>query len=173
MSRSQRRTALDARGRCETETVRQPAPRRGAPPHESARVHDSPPTKRHFTRVRALHCAVAVNDLVLRFALGGVAVSLFSAVSELFKPKSFSGIFGAAPAVALVSLALTFEQRGKAVVHDHAQGMICGGLGFLMYACACVYTTANRRIPVWAGAVLCWGAWFLVAASAWFVMRPF
>lgn len=113
-----------------------------------------------------------MNDLILRFALGGVAVSAFSALAELFKPKTFSGIFGAAPAVALVSLALIFVQRGSDVVRDHAVGMICGGLAFVAYAVASVYATARTRLPVWAGAVLCWAAWFLVAAAAWMVVKP-
>lgn len=108
----------------------------------------------------------------MRFALGAVAVSLFSALAELFKPKTFSGILGAAPAVALVSLGLTFEQRGAEVVRDHALGMICGGIGFLAYACACVFTTAKTRLPVWGGAAICWTVWFLVAATAWVFVRP-
>jgi len=113
-----------------------------------------------------------VNDLILRFALGGVAVSLFAALAELFKPKTFSGILGAAPAVALVSLALTFQQRGSAVVRDHALGMMFGGVGFLAYACSCVLTTAQSRLPVWLGALLCWAVWLLVAATAWVLVRP-
>lgn len=113
-----------------------------------------------------------MTDLILRFLLGGAAVSLFSAVAELFKPKTFSGIFGAAPAVALVSLAMLFAQRGREVVQNHALGMICGGLGFLAYACACVAITSNPRVPVWAGAAACWAVWFLVAAAAWATMRP-
>jgi uncharacterized membrane protein (GlpM family) len=118
-----------------------------------------------------LHCDVLVNDLPLRFLLGGAAVSLFSAVAELFKPKTFSGLFGAAPAVALVSLGLTFAQRGHAVVQDLALGMMCGGIGFLAYACACVFTTSSSRIPVWASAGLCWAVWLLVAATAWVFVR--
>jgi len=115
---------------------------------------------------------ILVNDLVLRFALGGIAVSLFSALAELFKPKTFSGLFGAAPAVALVSLAIAFEQRGEAIVREHALGMVCGGAGFLAYACACVFITERKQVPVWAGAAVCWAVWFLVAAVAWFTVRP-
>jgi len=113
-----------------------------------------------------------VDDLILRFALGGAAVSAFSALAELFKPKTFSGILGAAPAVALVSLAIAFHQRGRGVVRDHALGMICGSVGFLAYAVACVFVTANSRLPVWLGAALCWLVWFLVAAAAWFAVGP-
>jgi len=113
-----------------------------------------------------------VNDLVLRFGLAGVAVSLFASLAELIKPKTFSGILGAAPAVALVSVAITFAQRGGGVVREHALGMICGGAGFLAYAFGCVFLTAKTRIPVWLGAGICWSLWFLVAAVAWFTVRP-
>jgi len=125
-------------------------------------------------RARPEHCTrdFPVNDLILRFTLGGAAVSLFSALAELFKPKTFSGILGAAPAVALISLALTFAQRGDSVVRDHALGMICGGGGFLAYAFSCVFITANSRLPVWLGAAVCWAVWFLVAAAAWVLVRP-
>ena len=123
-----------------------------------------PLSPRRLAAVRALHGDIPVNDLMLRFALGGTAVSLFSAVAELFKPKTFSGIFGAAPAVALISLGLTFAQRGSAVVHDHARGMVCGGVAFLAYTCACVFTTSKTRIPVWAGAISCWAVWFYGAS---------
>ena len=45
--------------------------------------------------------ADVIKELVLRFVLGGVIVSLFSLLGDLWKPKTFSGIFGAAPSVAL------------------------------------------------------------------------
>jgi uncharacterized membrane protein (GlpM family) len=108
----------------------------------------------------------------MRFALGGAAVSLFSAIAELFKPKTFSGIFSAAPAVALVSLTLVFVQRGEASVREHALGMICGGVAFFAYACACVFTTSSTRLPVWLGAAVCWAVWFAIAMLAWLCVRP-
>jgi uncharacterized membrane protein (GlpM family) len=74
-----------------------------------------------------------VKELVLRLLMGGVAVSLFAAVAELFKPKTFSGIFVSAPAVALVSAALVFSQRGDSIVRAQALGMICGSCGFVAY----------------------------------------
>lgn len=122
--------------------------------------------------VRGLHGDVSMTELLLRFLLGGVAVSLFAAIAEVFKPKTFSGIFAAAPAVALVSLALLFGQRGGAVVREHALGMAWGGVSFLAYACACVFTTARTRLPVWIGAVVSWAVWFAVAAVGWVWVRP-
>lgn len=108
-----------------------------------------------------------MTELVLRFALGGVAVSLFAAMAELFQPKTFSGIFAAAPAVALVSLALLFAQRSLAVVREHTLGMAWGGVSFLAYASACVFTTASTRVPVWLGALIAWAVWIAIAAIGW------
>lgn len=74
-----------------------------------------------------MQCDVLVKELVLRFFMGGVAVSFFAAVAELFKPKTFSGIFGAPPAVALVAkcgamVALPSASLGWAVAEFR-----CGG----------------------------------------------
>jgi uncharacterized membrane protein (GlpM family) len=42
-------------------------------------------------------------EIVLRFVIGGMVVSLFALLSDLLKPKSFAGLFEAAPSVALAS----------------------------------------------------------------------
>jgi len=46
-------------------------------------------------------------QLVIRFLVGGVIVSLFAVLGDVLQPKSFAGLFGAAPSVALATLALT------------------------------------------------------------------
>ena len=43
-------------------------------------------------------------DLVLRFVIGGLVVSSFAVLGDMLKPKSFAGLFGAAPSVALATL---------------------------------------------------------------------
>lgn len=50
-------------------------------------------------------------ELLLRFLIGGSVVSLFAIAGDVFRPKSFAGLFGAAPSVALATLALTVWQR--------------------------------------------------------------
>jgi hypothetical protein len=44
-----------------------------------------------------------IVELLLRCLIGGVIVCAFSAVSEVIKPQSYAGIFGAAPSVALAT----------------------------------------------------------------------
>ncbi len=53
-----------------------------------------------------------MGDILLRFVIGGTVVSLFPVLGDLFKPKSFAGLFGAAPSVA--ALGLTIAKHGGA-----------------------------------------------------------
>jgi hypothetical protein len=75
-----------------------------------------------------------VGDIALRFLVGGVVVSLFAALGDLFKPKSFAGLFGAAPSVAIATLGLTILKEGKNYASVEAQSMIVGAIAFFMYA---------------------------------------
>ena len=42
-----------------------------------------------------------MTEYLIRFLVGGVVVSAFSMLGDLLRPKSFAGLFGAAPSVAL------------------------------------------------------------------------
>ena len=59
---------------------------------------------------------MTVLSVLFRFLLGGVFVSAFAAIGSSFKPRSFAGLFGSAPSIALVSLAVAFAQHGSAHV---------------------------------------------------------
>lgn len=112
-----------------------------------------------------------LGTLAWRFALGGSVVTSFAALAEIFKPKTFSGTFAAAPAVAIVSLAFAFDDHGSDEVGRLTQAMLCGGFALLVYGCLCVWTTQRRALPVWAGALFNWAAWFAIAFAAWCVLR--
>jgi uncharacterized membrane protein (GlpM family) len=109
-----------------------------------------------------------VGPLLVRVILGGVIVSAFSVIGELFKPKTFAGLFGAAPSVALVSLALAASEHGKGAVAAQARSMVIGGCALLVYCTACLAGTARTRWPVWLSAALSWGVWATVAFAIWF-----
>jgi hypothetical protein len=53
-----------------------------------------------------------VDDLLVRFFLGGIVVSMFAALGDALRPRTFAGIFGAAPSVALASLFLRTAPTG-------------------------------------------------------------
>ena len=47
-----------------------------------------------------------MTEYIVRFLIGGVVVSAFSMLGDLLRPKSFAGLFGAAPSVALATLGI-------------------------------------------------------------------
>lgn len=106
-----------------------------------------------------------LSELALRFVLGGAIVSAFAIGGETFKPKTFAGMFGAAPSVALVSLALAYAKHGATYVSSEALPMLFGGVAFFVYATSCILALRVRRLPVWLGATTSWAAWFAVALS--------
>lgn len=106
----------------------------------------------------------------LRFLIGGMLVATFSLLGDLFKPKSFAGLFSAAPSIALATLTLTAVQKGRVTAAIEAQSMVVGAIAFLVYARWVVRTlTGHARrprdaaisgLPVWlAVAALGWALW--------------
>ena len=55
-----------------------------------------------------------MDTVFIRFLVGGLVVSLFSALGDVLRPKSFAGLFGAAPSIALATIGLTIRQNGSA-----------------------------------------------------------
>jgi hypothetical protein len=45
-----------------------------------------------------------MTQIFVRFFIGGVVVSAFAVIGDVLRPKSFAGLFGAAPSVALATL---------------------------------------------------------------------
>ena len=76
-------------------------------------------------------------ELLVRFLLGGSAVCLFAAIGDVARPKSFAGVFGAAPSVALATLALTVHAQGAAYTALEARSMIIGAAALLVYVWIC------------------------------------
>jgi hypothetical protein len=71
-----------------------------------------------------------MNDTLLRFVIGGAMVSAFAILGDLFRPKSFPGLFGAAPSLALATLALTISSEGRVYGAVGARAMIGGAIAF-------------------------------------------
>ena len=73
-------------------------------------------------------------DYVIRFVAGGFVVSLFAIVGDLLRPKSFAGLFGAAPSVALATLMLAFWKHGRAYASTEGRSMILGAVALAVYS---------------------------------------
>jgi hypothetical protein len=102
-------------------------------------------------------------EVLIRFLTGAVVVSLFAVIGDGMRPKSFAGIFGAAPSVALATLALTVHNDGAAYAALEARSMLVGALAFALYAsvCARVLWSGEHSPALVTGSVLL--LWLAVA----------
>jgi uncharacterized membrane protein (GlpM family) len=100
-----------------------------------------------------------MTELILRFVIGGAVVSVFAVIGDVFRPKSFAGLFGAAPSVALATLGLTIASDGKAYAALEARSMMGGAIAFFAYASVVSWVmmryktsalwTTTGAVPVW------------------------
>jgi uncharacterized membrane protein (GlpM family) len=99
-------------------------------------------------------------QLMIRFLLGGMIVSVFAIIGDVLRPKGFAGLFGAAPSIALATLSLTLLTQGKPYAGIEARSMIVGAFAFFSYALACVYFMAKkhyRAAPTTLAMLVVWG----------------
>jgi hypothetical protein len=102
-------------------------------------------------------------NLIVRFLLGGAIVSAFAAIAEVFKPKTFAGLFSASPAVALCTLALTVGQKGLSYAAIEGRSMTFAAGALFIYCCVCIAIAKQRRISVGIGAAIAWVIWGIAA----------
>lgn len=72
--------------------------------------------------------------MALRFLIGGLVVSLFALIGDVLRPKSFAGMFGAAPSVAVATLGLAFSKHGGDYVAIEGRSMILGSIALAAYS---------------------------------------
>lgn len=109
-----------------------------------------------------------MGDTLLRFLIGGLIVSLFSAFADIVRPKSFAGLLGAAPSVALATLGLTIQHNGKAYASFEARSMVLGAMAFLVYAFLVGWLLRRYRPAAVAAALGAIPAWFIVSFGLWY-----
>jgi vacuolar-type H+-ATPase subunit I/STV1 len=110
---------------------------------------------------------VLLLQIALRFVLGGLIVSAFAAIAEVLKPKSFAGIFGAAPSVALATLGLTALSRPPTYASLEGRSMLLGAVGLLAYCLlvGALFRRSGHHAVLEAG--LPWLLWFAAAFGLW------
>jgi hypothetical protein len=107
-------------------------------------------------------------ELVIRFLIGGLVVSGFAMLGDIFKPKSFAGLFGAAPSVALATLALTILKNGTAYAATEARSMMVGAIALGCYCQVVSWTIMQFKWPSLVVTILSILLWFAVAFGLWF-----
>jgi len=105
-----------------------------------------------------------------RFLMGGLLVSAFAVLADAFKPKTFAGIFAAAPSVALATLALAVSLDGKEFATEQARSMMVGAAAFVAYAVTCLQFIARLRWSPLRAATASLIVWFASAAALWLLL---
>jgi hypothetical protein len=109
-----------------------------------------------------------MSEIFIRFLVGGTVVSLFALTGDVLKPKSFAGLFGAAPSVALATLTLTILQKTPGYAAIECRSMLPGAGGLLFY-CLTVGWMLRRGRRALESSVLSLPIWFGVTFGLWFI----
>jgi hypothetical protein len=105
-------------------------------------------------------------EQVLRFVLGGLIVSAFALVGDLLRPKSFAGLFGAAPSVALATLGLALVAHDGGYVATEGLSMVLGACALCLYSVlVAVLLLRHANVVVVAGGSL--AVWLAAALGLW------
>lgn len=111
-----------------------------------------------------------LKELVLRFLVGGAVVCIFAMIGDLFKPKSFAGLFGAAPSIALATLGLTILKEGPRYAAIEGRSMAAGAAAFFVFASLVSWLLMRRHWPVLRASGVSILAWIFVAFALWFAI---
>ncbi len=104
-----------------------------------------------------------MNELIVRFLIGGVVVSSFAVLGEICRPKSFAGLFGAAPSIALATLGMTIAHSGKDYASTEARSMVFGSLSFLIYACLASRLLMRYQLRALVATISLLPVWFVAS----------
>jgi Protein of unknown function (DUF3147) len=105
-----------------------------------------------------------MTEYIVRFLIGGFAVSVFAAIGDVLRPKSFAGLFGAAPSIALVTLSIALGEHGSEYVATESRSMMIGSLALATYSwvtCQLMMRVKQPALAATAVALLVWLAFAL------------
>lgn len=102
-------------------------------------------------------------EYALRFVVGGLVVSLFAVLGDLLRPKSFAGLFGAAPSVALATLGITVAQHGSNYAAVEVRSMMCGAVALATYSVMVCHLLMRTRMRALTATLIALVVWLAVA----------
>jgi hypothetical protein len=99
----------------------------------------------------------------LRFLAGGIAVSAFAALGDTLRPKSFAGLFGAAPSIALATLLITLSQKGAPFAAVEGSSMIIGAFALAAYSWTVCVLLKKFSMSALTATIAALVVWFVAA----------
>lgn len=113
-----------------------------------------------------------MEEYVARFIVGGMMVSAFAALGDVFRPKSFAGLFGAAPSIAIATLAISLVKKGPEYIVTEARSMILGAVALGLYSLISCQLMKRFHFFGLAATALAGLVWFASAAGLyWLILR--
>jgi hypothetical protein len=104
---------------------------------------------------------------LVRFLVGGAVISAFAFIGDSLRPKSFAGLFGAAPSIALATLGLSVATDGAAYAAIEARSMMAGAVAFFFYASLVSWILMRFQFKALIVAIFSLPLWLGVALGAW------
>ncbi|MBW7974739.1 DUF3147 family protein [Bradyrhizobium sp. BR 10289] len=104
-----------------------------------------------------------MSEYILRFIAGGAIVSVFSILGDMLRPKSFAGLLGAAPSVALATLGIAVVQHGPAYAAADSWTMIYGAIALACYSVVVCHLLIRLHFAALPATVVALVAWLAVA----------
>jgi hypothetical protein len=103
-----------------------------------------------------------MTEYILRFIVGGAVVSAFAMLGDVLRPKTFAGLFGAAPSVALTTGHRSVPARGR--LRSPAKPCDDGGRDALaVYSVVVCHLLVRARLRAAPAALLSLVVWLIVA----------
>jgi hypothetical protein len=84
-------------------------------------------------------------------------------LGDLLRPKSFAGLFGAAPSVALATLGIAVSQHGGDYAALQSRSMMAGAIALAVYSVVVCHVLVRARMRALPATVLSLAAWLMVA----------
>jgi uncharacterized membrane protein (GlpM family) len=102
-------------------------------------------------------------EYVVRFLVGGVVVSAFAMLGDMLRPKSFAGLFGAAPSVALATLGIAVHRHGAGYAAQQTWAMTAGAIALAVYCVVVFQLLIRARLRAAPATLLPLVVWLIVA----------
>jgi hypothetical protein len=104
-----------------------------------------------------------VLEYALRFLAGCIAVSAFATLGDTLRPKSFAGLFGAAPSIALATLLMTLSHKGAPFAALEGRSMIVGAFALAAYSWVVCVLLKKYLLSSWTATTAAMVIWFVAA----------
>jgi hypothetical protein len=104
-----------------------------------------------------------MTEYLVRFLVGAVVVSAFAMLGDALRPKSFAGIFGAAPSIALATLGIAVYSHGAGYAAVQGRAMMAGAVALAVYSFVVRQLLVHVRLRALAAALLSLVVWLGVA----------